>query len=92
MFSTAEKIETIVDSFRARGTTSGTFGSVVALDDGEMRVEADGFCVIVRGHPVGWSVLFKGFEAINDTLYEAARDVLDAGARRNRSTMAEALR
>ncbi len=72
--STAEKIETIVQS-----RTSGTFGSFTEYAPGKYRVEADGLTVLVRCGAHGWHVSFKSFEAIDPELYVAARDALEAG-------------
>ena len=72
--STAEKIETIVQS-----RTAGTFGSFTEYAPGKFRVEADGLTVLVRCGAHGWHVSFKSFEAIDPQLYVAARDALDAG-------------
>lgn len=89
--NTAEKVETIVDSHLASGTTSGTLGSLVRLDEGGYRVVADGLTVIVRSIAAGWSVRFKGFEGIDASLIDAARMALDAGKGRNVSTVEMAL-
>jgi len=84
---TAEKIETVVLARK-----SGTLGSFVALEDGAMRVVADGLTVIVRGHRIGWSVSFKGFQGVDAELIEAARNALDGGRGRDVSSVEEAFR
>lgn len=81
MFSTAEKIETIVES-----RNSGTMGKFVALDDGAMRVECDGLCFIVRTVRHGWQVSFGPFVCIDGELYVAAQMAVDtANANKGRA-------
>lgn len=88
---TAEKIETIVDCFLRGGTLSGTMGTLHVVEPGLFRVVADGLTVIVKSTVVGWAVSFKGYTGIDSEMYVAARNALDAGARRSVSTVAEAM-
>lgn len=78
MMHTAEKIETIVLCRK-----SGPLGTLVEVEPGRYRVVADGLTVIVRGHRIGWSVSFKGFEGIDAELCVAARNAIEGGASRN---------
>jgi hypothetical protein len=82
MFSTAEKIETIVLCYLgANRTTEGSMGSLVEFEPGFYRVTADGKTFIVHCGAVGWSVSFKGFQGIDRDLIFAAGNALDGGSR-----------
>lgn len=74
MCSTAEKIETI-----ALSRTSGAMGQFVEYAPGKYRVTADGLTVLVRCGVHGWHVSFKGFEAIDGELIQAAKMALEGG-------------
>ena len=90
--NTAEKIETIVDCFLRSGATEGVLGTLHVIEPGWFRVVADGLTTIVRTPFRGsWQVTFKGFAGIDSELYVAAHNALEAGAKRNMSTMAESL-
>ena len=89
--SPAEKIETVVLCFLARGTVAGTLGELVEFEPAHYRVTVEGKTYIVRSTAHGWSVSFKGYQGIDRELYLAARNAMEGGSRRNVSSVAEAL-
>lgn len=88
---TAEKIETTVLCYLHDRTATGAYGSLVEFDPGQYRVEADGKTVIVRVTTTGWQVSFKGFAGHDPELIQAAKLALDGGAKRDVSSVADAL-
>jgi len=76
---THEKIETVVESWRRRGTLMGTCGELTPLRGGLMRVECDGLTVIVCRAEGYWCVQFKGFTGMDTSLIEASRLALEGG-------------
>lgn len=78
--NTAEKIETIVDSYLRSQVLSGKFGAIESIDNEWLSIRADGVFVRVARGPRTWnvSVPSKGIIGSDVDLYQAALMALEA--------------
>lgn len=73
-----EKIETVVFSYMSHGTEKGAFGECRRFAEGKLAVLVDHKLYCVRNTAHGWEVSRKGMAAIDSSLLEAARNLINS--------------